>query len=53
MAKSIAREVKKNSEDWAKSSRPVKVERTFPAGRGQPPDQAPNGGYLQRKSDNR
>jgi hypothetical protein len=49
MTKNIGAEVKRNGEEWAKSSRPAKVERVFPRGRSQPDDHAPHGGYLQRK----
>jgi hypothetical protein len=51
MAKSVGREVEKNSEDWAKSSRPAKVEREFPRGKGQVADHAGSGGYLQRRGE--
>ncbi|HEV8029797.1 MAG TPA: hypothetical protein VGP42_02140 [Stellaceae bacterium] len=48
MAKSIGREVEKNNASWAEKSRPVKVERVFPAGKGQPDDHGVSGGYLER-----
>jgi hypothetical protein len=51
MVKNIASEVKRNGESWRSKSGPVQkqIERVFPAGRSQPADQAPHGGYLQRR----
>jgi hypothetical protein len=48
---SIEQEVKRNNEDWARSSgKPGgrEVERTFPRGEGQRQEPAPSGGYLER-----
>jgi hypothetical protein len=49
MAKSVRREVERNGESWAEKSRPAKVEREFPRGRGQADDHPIHGGFLQQR----